>query len=183
VPNVQRCPTWPGGSGILGDGDFHGAPQPSTYQYYFRGQHFAGWDVNKRSVALVNGTTYWQPPSGVCSIDLDGDSIAGSMETSFHTASGAGYTAAFEFSGNGDCPWEHAYIRRMKVQAARQSETLEWNAANNNDSRHGVWSPATWAFTAPGSKTTLEFISLDGKDGPMKAHSGPVVAAVSVTQN
>ena len=184
LSNVQHCPSWPGGSGMLSDGDLHRAPQPSTYQYFFRGQHFAaGWNVSKRSIALVNGTSYWQGPSGVCSIDLDGDSIAGSMATSFHTMSGAGYTASFEFSGNGDCDWEHSYVRRMKIQAARQSETLEWDASNGNDSRHGVWSPQTWGFTAAGSKTTLEFISLDRKDGRMKAHCGPVVAAVSVAKD
>jgi hypothetical protein len=177
-----RCPAWPGGTGLLRDGDFSSAIDPGTYNYWYRGEPFArGWRVTKRSIALVDGQTYWQAPNGVCSVDLDGNSWAGAIHTTVATTPSTGYTMTFEFSGNGDCGWEQP-VRTMKVQAAGQSETLTWDTSNGNDSHHGVWLSEPFNFTATSTKTRIDFVSLDPKIKPLnKPHCGPVVAAVSVT--
>jgi hypothetical protein len=178
---VKKCAAWPSGSGILSDGDFHGALLPNTYQTYPKGLRFApGWVVSKRTIDVVsNNPGEFNAPNGVCSIDLDGTNVGGIRHFPIPTTPSASYTLSFLFSGNGvdnGCP--RPTIKTMRVDAGNQSETLTWDISNNNDAQHGVYQPETFGFTGTGSETKLRFTSLD-----RGSSCGPVVAAVSVTQN
>jgi len=171
----NKCPAWSAGTGILNDGDFHDAMD--TFVYYYAGTRFAkGWVVTKRSIE-IDPSDHWPIPGPVCSIDLDGASVGGISHARFATTPSVGYTVTFLFSGNGSCGPE---IKTMRVRAAGQSEILTWNLASQGSANNGNWLTETWNFTAVGSRTKLEFTSLDR---PVTSGCGPVVAAISVTQN
>jgi hypothetical protein len=170
-----HCPTVASGTGILADGDFHEAPDPGYYQTYYKGQGFApGWKVTTESIDLYGGTVN-KFPGGVCSIDLDGQQAGGIEHALFRTTKGAMYTVSFWFSGNDGAGPE---IKNMEVEAAGQSETLQWNDANGGP-ENGDYDSETWSFTAASASTTLRFRSLDAKNDSHR----PVVAAIAVTQN
>jgi Protein of unknown function (DUF642) len=176
------CPTSPNGSGLLEDGDFSQARYPGPNWIVFgKGQKFAPrWKVAKETVDFVGG--YFLTPNGVCSVDLDGDatnpmgSIGSIAHSPFATVSGLAYTATFLFSGNG---FNAPTVKTMVVSAAGQSQQFTWDTSSGNDAEHGVFQIESWSFTAVGPTTKLKFTSLD----PKKSCCGPVVAAISVTQN
>jgi hypothetical protein len=171
-----HCPAWPGGSGILNDGDFHKAPDPGYFQTYYKGQGFApGWRVTLRSVDLYGGTVN-KFPGGACSVDLDGSQPGAIEHAPIRTIKGANYTVTFLFSGNDGGP---PATKTMKVEAAGQSETLQWDDANGGP-EHGDYETEAWSFMATTTRTTLRFISQDQRKHD--AH-GPVVAAISITPN
>lgn len=170
----QHCPKWSGGSGMLKDGDLHDAPDPEgSYITYYKGQGFAtAWRVTLRSVDLQGSR-----PSGFpCSIDLDGFHVGAIEHAPFRTKPNANYTVTFLFSGNNGGPPE---VKTMKVEAAGQSEMLQWNDSIGGQGT-GKYVIETWSFTARSSLTTLRFISRDPET--KNADHGPVVGAVSVTE-
>jgi hypothetical protein len=170
-----RCPAWPSGTGLLLDGDFHQAPYPGSYQTYYKGQGFSrDWRVTLRSIDVVG--TDFRNPGGICSVDLDGVRVGAIAHSPFPTRPSAGYTVTFLFSGNAGYPT----VKTLHVEAAGQSETLQWDTSNGNDAQHGVFVQQSWNFTALSSKTRLVFTSLD-PNGP-KSRNGPVIAAVSVAR-
>jgi len=176
--NKHDCPTWPTGTGILKDGDFHRQVNPGRgYYEYWRGSVFAaGWQPVKRGSIDFNGSTGWgsQPPNGVCTIDMDGLS-AGTIRTKpFATTPSAGYTATFILSGNGFCPPQ---IKGLRISATGQSQEYTWDISGGNDASNGVWVAETWGFTAVSTSTSLTVQSLD----PKQSHCGPVVGAFAVT--
>jgi len=69
----------------------------------------------------------------------------------------------------------------MLIEAAGQSEQLTWDTSSGHDAQNGDFEQETWSFTATGSRTGLKFESLDPK--PRRAVCGPVIGAISVTQN
>jgi len=177
---AQRCPAWPSGTGILSDGDFHDALLPQTYQIYSKGTHFAKhWRVSKRTIDVVSSPNDFEAPNGVCSVDLDGSSVGGVQHSPVPTTPSAAYTLGFLFSGNG-CPGARPTIKTMRVDAGEQTETLTWDTSNNNDAKHGDYQPQTFNFVGTGKHTEIHFTSLDK---PRRSSCGPVIAAVSVTQN
>jgi hypothetical protein len=178
----KKCAAWPGGSGILRDGDFHGAVLPETFQTYPKGDHFAaGWVVSRGTSDVVAPGDV-NPPNGVCSIDLDGSSVGGIEHRKLRTHAGSGYTLSFLFSGNGQgpngCPGP--IVKKMRVHAGNVSDTLTWNVSNDNDAQHGVYQVETLGFTALSSHAGLRFTSLDK---PKTSSCGPIIAAISVTEN
>jgi hypothetical protein len=66
----------------------------------------------------------------------------------------------------------------MEVSAAGQATMFTWDISNGG-ARHGQYATETWGFTATGPKTVLKFTSQDKRG----SSHGPVVAAISVTQN
>jgi hypothetical protein len=178
--STQMCPAWPSGSGLLVDGDFSQATYPGSSWITFRkGAKFAPlWRVDKHTIDFVGG--YFKTPSGVCSIDLDGDfeigSIGGVTHAAFPTVSRSTYTVSFLFSGNG---FGAPTIKTMRVSAAGQSQEFTWNVSSGNDAQNGVFQVESWSFVAAGSRTWLTFGSLD----PKRSCCGPVIAAVAVTRN
>lgn len=173
VPN--QCGSYPGGTGLLSDGDFHDHTNPGSYgPTYAKGTVFApGWIVRRRTIDLYG--IYFDAPYSLCSIDLDGSPGAGGIEHSpFPTTVNTTYTVTFLFSGNGACG--EPVVKTMTVKAQGQSERLTWNVSNGNDAQHGVWALQTWQFVAHTRTATLKFRSDDYKGYAC----GPAVAAISV---
>jgi len=176
-PDFKHCAPWPSGSGILADGDFHGAllPKGKGWTYFSAGDIFArGWRVKKGSIAVVSPAIF-PAPNGVCSIDLDGQNVRGIEHKPFASVPSTSYSVSFLFSGNGPCG---PPVKTLMVRAAGQSTTLSWNLASEGNAKSGNFLPETWTFNATETLARLEFISLD----PPDAGCGPVVAAISVTQ-
>jgi hypothetical protein len=179
TPNAN-CPAYPGGSGILADGDFSQVSDPgNTLFEYSKGQVFApSWQVTKGTVDLVGSTYNFQPWNidGLCSVDLDGITAGGIGHSGFATTPGAAYTVTFILSANGYCP---PTVKTIKILADRQFTSMTWDTSNGHDGQHGIFTQETWGFTAAGPISTLKFVSLD----PKSSDCGPVVAAISVTKN
>jgi Protein of unknown function (DUF642) len=178
------CPSWSGGTGILENGDFSQTQYPGSYIGYPGGGNLGpGWKVKGRSVDLVG--YYWPSPNGICTVDLDGSypvGVGGIEHKAFATTPSAVYTVSFMFSGNGDYTCNPDFpVKVMEVSAASQSQQFTWDVTGGNDAEHGLYLPQVWQFTATGSKTKLSFVSRDKKK--TRNNCGPVIAAISVTQN
>lgn len=172
------CKPWPSGSGILRNGDFHLSPNPGPgIVTWSKGANFTrGWVVTKGSID-VTGPGDFNPPNGICSIDLDGISVGGIAHAPFKAVPSAAYTVGFLFSGNGSCG---PNVKTMLVKAAGQSTTLTWDLSSQGSANNGNFLQETWIFTATGTRTNLSFTSLDQPPGNT---CGPVIAAVSATKN
>jgi Protein of unknown function (DUF642) len=181
---AERCPRWPGGTGILRDGDFRDAKYPSGapgFVSFFKGQKFTrSWIVTIGGIDFIG--SFFQPPHGVCSIDLDGSApgskggrIVGAIaHAPFKTTAKRAYTVTFLLSGNGACG---PTVKRMKVATENASKIFDWNISNGHDAQSGDFSQRSWTFTASSSQTQLTLSSLDK---PTTNLCGPVVAAVRV---
>jgi len=177
TPAFKKCAAWPGGTGLVVDGDFHQVADPgSHYSEYYTGDHFApGWRVGRGSIDF-SGSTGWGPavPNNACTIDLDGINPGSINARAFTTTPSSAYTVTFLMSGNGYCG---QHVLTMEVEAAGQSQQFTWNTASGNDAEHGVYSMETWGFSATSTSTKLEFRSLDSR----KSGCGVIVGAISVT--
>lgn len=170
------CPPYSGGSGILADGDFSQAPEPSGDgdATFYKDQVFApSWEVSKGNIDFLS-SNYWNM-DGLCSVDLDGYQTVGGIEASAFATKRRTYTLSFLLSGNGDCP---PTIKALKVVADRQFTTFTWDTSGGNNARNGDFETETWKFTA-GRLSTLKLLSQD----PPGSGCGSVVAAISVIQN
>jgi|HubBroStandDraft_2_1064218.scaffolds.fasta_scaffold181892_1 hypothetical protein len=175
------CPAWPGGSGILPDGDFSGAPEPNGGDEYGlqKGEVFApDWVVTgPKNIDFYGLNAQWLAPNGVCSVDLDGTPGRGGMRhNAFPTTRGATYTVTFEFSANGG---GQPTVKTLFVRSGEQRTSFTWDTSGGNCAQNGDWKTETWQFRATATTSMLHFESGDRHAG----YWGPVVAAVSVTQN
>jgi choice-of-anchor C domain-containing protein len=132
-----------------------------------------GWTVGGNSIDWIG--TYWQAPAGTTrSIDLAGNN-AGSISTTFDTATNQKYTVSFYLSGNYDGnnsdPLRKAYV--SVNGGAPQTYTFSyfdgWSRANMG------WTLQTFSFTADSSKATLTFSSGQGE-----SPYGPAIGNVNV---
>jgi uncharacterized protein DUF642 len=176
VAQSGNCPPAPGGTGLLTDGDFSGAPWPGILKTYSAGQEFApDWRVTEATIDL-NGT-YFQTPNGLCSVDLDGTPGYGAVRHKhIPTTVGQAYTVSFLFSGNGGGP---PFVKHMRIRADFQYRNYSWDVRHSHDAQHGQWQQESWIFTARGPGTWLTFDSLDESGG----QDGCVVADVVLTAN
>jgi hypothetical protein len=172
VHPYTNCPKQAGGTGLLSDGDFSQAAQPSEYMGFNKGQSFApAWRrVTKGEIKLVS-STYWNV-NGLCSIDLDGGTAGTITHNGVATTVQAKYTVTFYLSGNGD---GGPAIKTLKLSAASASKTFTWDTSNGNDPRHRKFAKKSWTFTAVKPASSLKFASLD----PPGTY-GPVIAGISV---
>ncbi len=187
---ASNCPASPSGSGILTDGDFSQAPDPGSWQGIKVGTEFApDWVVAQNTIDFYGPTGAWHVPGNLCSVDLDGSGPSGVgaiAHTPTETTAGTTYNVTFLFSGNRHCAryQRGPRIKTMLVEAEAQAKTqggvFYWNTAHNHDAEHGVFTIESWTFKAVDRTTTLEFQSLDQ---PITSNCGPVVAAISLTQN
>jgi hypothetical protein len=187
APEQLFCPAWPGGSGLLADGDFSKAPDPTVTQGLGVGTKFApDWIVRERTIDFYGPGDAWKVPNNVCVVDLDGSGAMGAgaiAHSPVETKIGKTYTLGFLFSGNKHCAhFQHGPpIKTMLVEAAGLRATLGqifyWNTANGHDAEHGVFEPRRWTFKAANRRTEFYFKSLDR---PITTNCGPVVAAISL---
>jgi hypothetical protein len=174
----HKCAASPSGSGILRDGDFSKDHDPGSWQTFYKGEGLAqGWTVIRRSSDLY-GSQVNRFPNGECSVDLDGFHPGAISSASFPTTPSAAYTVTFLLSGNGGGP---PTVKTMQVEAAGQSETLQWDTSGGQSAENGVYQTETWTFTADSVHARLIFRSLD--PNAHIAGWGPVVAQISVAQN
>jgi hypothetical protein len=178
APNAN-CPASPGGSGLLSDGDFSQAPNPGTGQQGLRkGTVFAPDWINSGPHTIDfygPGWSFWQPPNGLCNVDLDGTPGPGGIKHStFSITKGVNYAVGFLFSGNGACP---PTVKTMTVLADGQFARLTWDTSNGNDAEHGHWTKEAWRFTALHGTANLVFQS---NDPP--GNCGAIVAGISLTK-
>jgi uncharacterized protein DUF642 len=187
APQQLFCPPSPGGSGLLSDGDFSKAPDPSVTQGLGVGTKFApDWIVRERTIDFYGPGDAWKVPNNVCVVDLDGSGPMGAgaiAHSPVETKIGTTYTLGFLFSGNKHCAhFQHGPpIKTMLVEAAGLRATLGqifyWNTANGHDAEHGVFEPRSWTFKAANRRTEFYFKSLDR---PITTNCGPVLAGVSL---
>lgn len=176
----QSCPTVPGGTGLLSDGDFSEAPQPSSWTDYTKPQRFApDWRVSRQSIDF-NGD-YFEAPYGLCSVDLDGNPGVGAISHKpVTTAASDQYTVTFYLSANGFCGSGYpGPNKKMEVVAAGQHQLYKWDVNTQGDAESGNWLQESWSFTATASTTTLEFKSKDASG----SYCGAVVAGITLAQN
>jgi hypothetical protein len=182
----HHCRAWPGGSGILVDGDFSQAQKPSgAHATFSKGAYLAAeWKVTRGSIDLQSYGSDAKPPHHVCSVDLDGWSVGAIEHDAIPTTASTSYTVTFLFSGNGrsNCPADEPPVKTMSVRAAGQAQRFTWDTSNGNNAENGDFAPETWTFAAIGPMTKLAFVSLDGTKKNRNFICGPVVAAVSVSQ-
>jgi hypothetical protein len=181
VRSQTNCPASPRGSGLLPDGDFSQAQQPSGNSEYGlpEGTKFApSWVVTgPQTIDFYGAGAQWLAPNGVCSVDLDGTPGPGGIQTDpFATDSGVTYTVRFLLSGNGECGRPRK--KNMLVTAAGQEGAFVWDTAHGHDAQHGDFRVKKWHFDASSSLTTLQFQSTD-RGGVC----GAVVAAISVRED
>jgi hypothetical protein len=182
-----HCRAWSKGTGILDDGDFSDAQNPpGAHNTFYKGQHFAeGWTATRGSIDLQSYGSDAKPPGHVCSVDLDGWTVGAIDHAPIATTGGASYTVTFLLSGNGrsNCPSDEPAIKTVSVRAANQAKRFTWDISGGNDAEHGHFGTETWTFKAKGEKTKVGFISLDGTRKNRNFPCGPVVAAISVSEN
>src|SRR5580692_11981568 len=168
------CPAWPGGTGILPDGDFSGAPEPNGGDEYGlqKGEVFApDWVVTgPKNIDFYGLNAQWLAPNGVCSVDLDGTPGRGGMRhNAFPTTRGATYTVTFEFSANGG---GQPTVKTLFVRSGEQRTSFTWDTSGGNCAQNGDWKTETWQFRATATTSMLHFESGDRHAG----YWGPVVA-------
>jgi Protein of unknown function (DUF642) len=177
----QNCPAYPGGTGLLTDGDFSEAPDPGdSWPTFNKRQVFAPhWRVAKRNIDFY-GTLGWGYNAGLCSVDLDGWNAGGIEHRGVPTTQGAHYSLTFLFSGSSvpGCRSVSPQVKTVVVSAASQSQTFTWDTANGNTVENDLWAMESFTFVAQASRTTVKLKSTDAKD----SNCGPVVAAIAVTQ-
>ena len=179
VTVIGNCPSWPGGAGLLPDGDFS-REWGATVGGIGSGKMFAphwtsGGPQTIDFIGYVGGP--WHGPKGVCSVDLDGTPGPGSIvHDTVPTKVHRSYILKFHFSGNGACG---SMVQRMVVQAGSQSATYTWDTKHYNDAQHGQWLQETFTFNALGTSVTPSFTSAD----PSGGNCGPVVAAITMSRN
>ena len=171
------CPAWPGGSGILKDGDFSRAINPG----YVRLSIPATTKFAPHWVALGpqtidfygNANQFWSAPNGVCNVDLDGTPGPGGIQTTFDAAPATSYTLTFEMSANAECG---PTVKEVLLKASGgQSTTLTWDTSNGNDAEDGDWDQESWQFVATKRHMKLSFESKDPE-----GNCGALIAAVAV---
>lgn len=170
------CPTLPGGTGILPDGDLSQANNFGDGWFTWK-KHYTlapGWVVSKGSIDII-GSQYWNI-DGLCSVDLDGYSPGGIESVPFRTKPGGSYTLSFLFSGNGETG---PTVKRMVISIDRQSTIYTWDISGGNDAQNGDYATETWVFKATKRFSLIKFTSKD----PRGSASGPVVAGMAISKD
>jgi choice-of-anchor C domain-containing protein len=137
----------PGGSGFLN------LPTGSTA--------VKGWVVSQGDIDYVG--SYYQAADGRRSLDLDGSNRGGVAQT-FQTRKGQKYRVTFRMAGNPN-PADGG-VKTLEVRAAGASAQFSFDVAGRSNKDMG-WVEKCWEFVAAADRTTLEFISLSGRNcGP-----------------
>lgn len=126
-----------------------------------------GWTVSQGTIDYIG--TYWQASEGSRSLDLSGAN-AGGIQQTFNTTVGETYRVTFDLAGNPD---GNPTIKEMRVSAGGSSADFSFDTTGKSRSNMG-WVSNSWDFTATGTTTTLEFISLTN------SFAGPALDNVSV---
>ncbi len=145
---------------IVSDGLFLGGTDPGNYSLVSTGQTFGDWTVRTGTIDVL-GSYAESSPLGGHSVELSGVNAGGIYQT-LDTTAGQEYQVIFALSGN----WNLGEsVKDLRVSAAGQSQDFSveepdgWNASSNM-----LFSNHSFTFTASGSSTDLDFLSLDAGD-------------------
>lgn len=154
---------------LVTNGSFESGPTPGESMPLAMGSTAVpGWIVTQSAIDYVG--TLWNAAEGSRSIALNGTSAGGIAQT-FGTVPSEEYTVRFCMAGDA---FSSPILKHMRVTAAGQSQDYEFDAGHSWPWGMG-WLEKTFVFTASGSATTLEFMSLDGGD------TGPTLDSVVVS--
>ncbi len=150
-------------AGLIVNPGFELGPSPTPAQSTPLGAGstaLTGWVVTRNAIDYCG--YIWETLHGERSVALNGTGPGGIAQT-FATSNGAAYVVQFFMAGD---PFSSPAIKRMRVSAANQSQDYEFDISHGWPWDMG-WALKTFAFSANGSSTTLEFYSLDaGATGP-----------------
>lgn len=135
---------------------------PNWYRTLLTGStSMTGWTVTSGSVDWIH-TNHFDPSVGSLCIDLNGNSIGGSIAQSFSTDAGRLYTLSFDMSGNPDNLTEPVRDIRMSVGGFTQDYSFDTAAVGGGISATNMgFVTHTFNFWAPTALSTLSFLSLD----------------------
>jgi choice-of-anchor C domain-containing protein len=122
-----------------------------------------GWVVTGEGIDYVAGD-YWVSSRSARAIDLDGSArsrktppyVQGGIAQTFPTVVGTRYRVTFDLAGN---PNQLPRVKPLRVSAAGETVDFTFDSTGKTGRDMG-WTPKSWAFTATGTTTTLEFRSL-----------------------
>jgi choice-of-anchor C domain-containing protein len=139
----------------------------------------AGWTLEQGTVDLV--CTYWQPASGLQSVDLTGTPGQGTLSQNLATVAGEQYRLRFAMAGNPDPACGPAGLNEPAVKVmdvfwgGTLAATLSFDTTGHTFADMG-WVYHTFTLQATGPSTELQFTSRTG------TFCGPTLDDVSVTQ-
>jgi choice-of-anchor C domain-containing protein len=149
---------------LIVNGSFEEGPAVRTFLNLSAGDTtLRGWVVTGEGVDYVAGQ-YWVSSQGARAVDLDGSArsrktppyVQGGIAQTFPTAAGTRYRVTFDLAGN---PNQLPRVKPLRVSAAGETVDFTFDSTGKTGLNMG-WTPRSWAFTATGRSTTLEFRSL-----------------------
>jgi choice-of-anchor C domain-containing protein len=140
---------------LIINGSFEEGPTVGAYLTLRQGDTIPGWEVTQTGIDLIG--TYFKSADGDLSIDLTGTPGYGSLQQKVNTTPGSTYKILFKMAGN---PMGSPMIKRMRVQAAGQSQNFEFDITGKN-SREMGWQENSWQFTAKSVETIIEFSAME----------------------
>jgi choice-of-anchor C domain-containing protein len=129
-----------------------------------------GWTVTRGQIVYVGDR--WASADGYRSVELHGSPGFGGIQQTFETTKGQRYRVTFTVAG---APEGEVRNRRIGVSAAGKKAEFSFDATGKSLKNMG-WVLKEWEFDATDSQTTLEFYTLETRDG---AH-GPALDDVRV---
>jgi hypothetical protein len=161
---------------IVANGDFEA---PAVCPAVFATTPPAGWTLEAGTVDLVC-FTFWEPASGLQSVDLTGTPGQGRISQNLVTESGEEYRLRFAMAGNPDssCSTEDPNKRMAVRWGGTLVDTLTFTVTFQTfpPAFTMAWVYHEYTVEATGPLTELEFESLTG------TFCGPTLDDVSVTQ-
>ncbi len=142
---------------------FETGTNPGSFTTVYASQtNITNWSVDFGSVDYIG--TYWQPSTGVRSIDLNGQNQRGQISQIIPTTTGWTYKVTFDLSGNPD---GGPTVKFMSVSADKEQTQFYFYIIGNNTRVDMQWEPNTYHFTANFPITFLSFTSqITGFYGP-----------------
>jgi choice-of-anchor C domain-containing protein len=149
---------------LIVNGSFEEGPAVRTFLNLPAGDtSLPGWVVTGEGVDYVAGE-YWVSSRSARAIDLDGSArsrktppyVQGGIAQTFPTVVGTRYRVTFDLAGN---PNQLPRVKPLRVSAAGETADFTFDGTGKT-ARDMGWTPTSWAFTATGTSTTLEFRSL-----------------------
>jgi len=118
-----------------------------------------GWSVSRSSVDYLAGSALACSDGNFC-VDLDGGTF-GAITQSFGTSVGTAYTVTFDLAGN---PQGAPAVKQLRVLVGGQALDFSFDTTGRGPANMG-WTSRSFAFTATGAVTALEFRSMNTSGG------------------
>ena len=162
-------------SPILVNGSFESGPPMNGFQDVdvLAGSNvIPGWEVFGVSIDYLGPP--WDVADGVHAVDLDGRNATFSgVRQTFATVSGQTYVVGFDLSGN---PVGGPVVKNVRVNVDGFTQDYAFDVTGLSLDAL-MWQPIGLSFVAPGTSSTLSFMSLQATPNSY----GPLIDNASVT--